>query len=423
MSHNMIRECIGTFFLFALSVPALVAQESLEAQIQNQNRELELLQGKMTQIQTEIEDLKLQVTRRDLLRYGLPKLAPDEKLIQHAAMCLVYSEEHEQARWVAHMILPDVIQGNYGRSNDFRPDPMIASGSAIEQDYFLKELGPDSNYIYDGFGYDRGHLAPSADFRWSPQALSESYFYSNMSPQVPALNREGWAELENMLREYVRSHPQAPLYVVTGPVLEVNLPKIARSVNGVSIPKQYFKVIVDLAQKKGIAFLVPNDELRYPIEHYAMSIKDLEKITGLDFYEKLDGALEAEIEGQKDPKWWLPDREKEDVSPLDPLSLPRNTFNTIQAKLYANSGEKIKVRGTVVSSKLSSKGNIFLNLDKKFPNQVFTVTIFSREVQNFSYAPQKVLLGKEIEVTGKISDFNGVPSMVIDSEKLVEIIR
>src|SRR5690606_2430798 len=101
-----------------------------------------------------------------------------------------------QARWVAHIILPDIIDGQVTRSNDFRVDPMVRSGTAVEADYFLQSQKPDGTIEYDGFGYDRGHLAPSADFRWSESALSESYYYSNMSPQLAEFNRNGWAELE-----------------------------------------------------------------------------------------------------------------------------------------------------------------------------------------------------------------------------------
>ena len=126
-------------------------------------------------------------------------------------MSLVYSEEHEQAKWVAHIISPDIITGNVSRTNDFRPDPHVSTGSTVEEDYFLKYLQPDSSYKYDGYGFDRGHLAPSADFRWSTTALSESYFYSNMSPQRPEFNRGTWAELEGLHSWVHFPQPQNPI--------------------------------------------------------------------------------------------------------------------------------------------------------------------------------------------------------------------
>jgi len=101
--------------------------------------------------------------------------------------------------------------------------------------------------------------------------------------------------------------------------------------------------------------------------------------------------------------------------------LPRNHFNTVQAKYYAGKNETITVCGTVVSTKLSSKGNVFLNLDKSFPNQIFTVSIFKDQLINFSYLPHEELIGKTIYVTGKVTDFNGTPSMSIQDEQAIKI--
>lgn len=129
-----------------------------------------------------LETIKFEMIHRDLETVGLPSMLPGSKVVWHSAWCLEYSEQHEQARWVAHIITSDITTGVVSRTNDFRPDPDISTGSAVEADYLLKYLQKDSTYKYDGFGYDRGHLAPSADFRWSQKALSESYLYSNMPP-------------------------------------------------------------------------------------------------------------------------------------------------------------------------------------------------------------------------------------------------
>lgn len=164
----------------------------------------------------------------------------------HSCMALVYDEAHEQAKWVAHMVLPDIMEGKISRSNDFRTDPLVKTGSTDETDYFLKTQQPNGSYTYDGFGYDRGHLAPSADFRWSLKALSESYLYSNMSPQLPEFNRELWSGLEDKVRAYIYRNPTSRLFVVTGPILDAKPPVIERSVNKVAIPKAFFKVLLDL---------------------------------------------------------------------------------------------------------------------------------------------------------------------------------
>ena len=139
------------------------------------------------------------------------------ELVKHNALALSSSEEHEMARWMAHIILDDVAEGRTSRTNDFRIDEMVSSGSSEEADYFLKSKDKAGEWEYDGYGYDRSHLAPSADFRWNQQALSESYFYSNMTPQDPDFNRGAWAELESYIRSYAIEY-QVDLYIVTGPI-------------------------------------------------------------------------------------------------------------------------------------------------------------------------------------------------------------
>jgi endonuclease G len=357
----------------------------------------------------------------DLLANALPALAPGDELVTHSVMALVYSETHEQAKWVAHVLVPDVMEGVVGRTNDFREDPKIKTGSAVEADYFLKSQGADGKWIYDGFGYDRGHLAPSADFRWSEKALSESYYYSNMSPQVADLNRGKWSDLENYMRSYIFRNPESKLYIVTGPVLKEDLPVIERGVNQISIPEQYFKVAFDPILQRGIAFIMPNIEPPYPVESYAVSINEVESLTGIDFFPGLDDQVENTVEYMKDVAPFIPEIVAGDVEPIYPPSLPPNTFNTVQAKIYMDSGESITVCGTVVSTKVTRNGHVFLNLDKQFPNHIFTVTIWKDDLSNFSYDPAAELMGKKVFVTGKVSDFSGIPSMNIQKDKAIKV--
>lgn len=398
----------------------LSAQE-VETKIINIENKIENSKNTQDSLYSVLELLKLEKIHEDILENGLPKLEPTDTLIEHRAYCLVYDEKYEQAKWVAHIISVDILNGRFGRSNDFRPDTLIKTGSAEEADYFLKIMQPDSSYKYDGFGYDRGHLAPSADFRWSQIALSESYFYSNMSPQRPEFNRGGWADLEDLMRAYVYDKKQS-IYVVTGPVLNDSLKVIKRSVNQVSIPKYFFKIAYDAKNQKGIAFLMPNDLITKPIISYAKTIDEIEEITGIDFFASLSLNVQKDIESQKDIDWWLPARQKGDVAPMESKDLPKNSFNTVQAKHFIDNGEKVKICGTVVSTYKSQKGNVFINLDKQYPNQIFSISIFSSSMINFTYEPEKYLKGKTICVKGKISEYRGIPSMIIENQRHIEII-
>ena len=406
-------------FLFISFALHFNAQVSFTEQIASKQKELEQLIENEKKLKIEMEQLKLARIRFNLEKEVLPELLSGEEVVMHAAMALVYSEKDEQAKWVAHIITPDVSSGLVGRSNDFRPDSLVKTGSAVEEDYFIKEPLSDGTFKYDGFGFDRGHLAPSADFRWSAKALSESFYYSNMSPQRPEFNRVSWAKLEDLFRSYVDKN-KTELYVVTGPLLRDGLPKVERAKNKPTIPVYYFKVVVDKANKRAIGFLMPNKLCEGPTESYSVSIDSIETLTGINFFAALPDDLENELEQQKDVKPWMSPKEQNDVKPLDPAELPKKHFNTVQAKLYKGQNETITVCGTVVSTKLSSKGNIFLNLDKGFPNQIFTVTIFKDKVINFSYLPNEELFGKTICVEGKVADFNGTPSMVVEDEHAIK---
>jgi endonuclease G, mitochondrial len=410
--------CYACFIAF-LTAFSLHSQ-TLETQIQAAYQKIQALEGQKKIVQAEIEGLKFQKINRDLDVVGLPTLLSGDALVSHAAMRLAYCEEHEQARWVAHVILPDVMSGSVFRSNDFRPDPDVTTGSAVEADYFLKQLQPDSTWKYDGFGYDRGHLAPSADFRWSQTALSESYFYSNMSPQRAELNREAWGDLEDKVRGYLYRNPEVQLYVVTGPLLEPDLSVIERGPNKVSIPRSYWKVVLDLQNQRGIGFMLPNRGVTEPLTSFVVSIKEIEALTGLNFFSNLPDDIENKVEAQKNPVDWLSESALGEVAPMFAPDLPRNHFNTTQAKLYKGKNDVVHVCGTIVGARRSRAGNILLNFDRQFPNQVFTVFIKKEFIPNFSYDPEHVLKGKVICAKGRVVDLDGTPTMFVEGEGALE---
>ena len=388
--------------------------QPIQKQLDSLTAILEAMDAQRSQVLSQLEGVKLNKIRVDLKAWGLP----DSAYITHSAMMLSYNEEHEQANWVAHIILPDIKDGAVTRTNDFRPDPKVRTGTAVEADYFLKYLQEDSSYVYDGFGYDRGHLAPSADFRWSYTALSESYYYSNMTPQRPGFNRYSWAELENALRSYVYNHPGTQLYVVSGPVLHEDLPAISRSVNGVSIPESYFKIAVDLDRQRGIGFIMPNRQISAPIETFAKPIREIEAELGYDFGSNLPAEIQDEIETQTEVKIWL-DLPESDVQPLDPTQLSQGHFNTIQAKIHMGKNREIIVCGTVVSMRKSKSGNIWMNLDKNFPNHVFSAYIPKDKVLGFPFNPMEQWSQKELCIEGVVQNFDNIPTIRIDRSKQI----
>ena len=390
-------------------------------EIEEINKQIDSINLVKSQLMEELEFHKLQWIQDEIIKVGTPKSEIEQEIISHSAYQLSYNEEHEQANWVMHMILPDIINGNVSRSNDFRIDPLIKTGSAQESDYFLKKMKADSSYEYDGFGFDRGHLAPSADFRWSKKALSESYYYSNMSPQIGDFNRQKWASLENWIREYVTLN-NVSLIIVTAPVLNDKLQKSERSINHISIPEYFIKVALDKENKRGIGFILPHKKIDRPLESYAVSIDSVEKILGYDLFSGLDENLENEIESQLIYQPWLPIDQKGDLIAIPLSQLPNKAFNTNGVRQYINDGKKHTICGKAVSTKKHEKGHVFINLDKKFPNQIFSVSIFNSSIQNFDYEPQIYLKDKNVCFTGKVSEYKGTASMIIDNGKQVRLV-
>lgn len=368
-----------------------------------------------------IETYKLGKIQEDLDLIGLPAAQSGDEIIHHSALTLAYADKFEQARWVTHIITEDVTKGTVFRTNDFRPDEKVSTGSAVEADYFLKKMKTDSTWAYDAFGYDRGHLAPSADFRWSKTALSESYYYSNMSPQLAEFNRGAWGDLEDAVRGYLYRNPGTSLYIVTGPILTNGLPVIERGKHNVSIPAMYWKAVLDLNNKKAIGFMMPNQSITQPLAAFAVSINEIEKATGLDLFNKLPIALQESLEKQTNTTDWLPQVNTLDIEPMSQEKMPRNHFNTLIAGQMMGQTEVVNVCGTVVGARLSKAGNVLINLDKQFPNQVFTVFVKKENLLNFNYDLIEVLKNKVVCVKGKVINQGGVATMYIQNQNDITV--
>lgn len=223
--------------------------------------------------------------------------APDHQIRRFGNFVICYRESYEQAEWAAYCLESSELEKNASRGNDFRPDPEITTGSASLADYKKS-------------GYDRGHLAPAADFSFSEEAMSESFYLSNMSPQAPGLNREIWQYLEGQVRIWAKEYGR--VYVVTGPVLEKPADQYdSIGKNQVSVPEYYYKAILaplyqdqdDAAEPetckelKAIGFILPNQKCPDTFWDYAVTIDEIERRTGLDFFAFLEDTLENTIEG------------------------------------------------------------------------------------------------------------------------------
>lgn len=237
----------------------------------------------------------------DVSKFNFIPTSTTNEVIFNPYFALSYSEEHEQAEWVAYELTKERLNMPWvSRTDAFLPDPQVRKESA-------------SSYDYRGSGYDRGHLVPAADMAFSEDAMQYSFLMSNISPQSRNFNQGIWRELEELTRNWAKDNKA--LYVVTGPVLS-EIPKGAIGENEVSIPKAYFKVLLDYTepQLKGIAFIIPNEVSYEPLFKYAVSIDEAEKQTGLDFFPKLlSSEEEMELEAKFNIDLWTFSKAKFDL--------------------------------------------------------------------------------------------------------------
>lgn len=210
-------------------------------------------------------------------------------IVKHHFYTLSYSEKHEQAEWVAY----ELKKSQLSYSNLDRPyfieDPEVVSGSASWKNYKRS-------------GYDKGHLCPACDRRFSVEAFNETFYTSNISPQKHAFNAGIWNTLEQKTRYWAAKYDG--VYVVTGGVLAPNLKTIGKE--DVTVPHYFYKIVLDNSRGdyKVIAFLLPHEDSEKPLHTFVVSIDEIEKMTGINFFPNLPDAIENKLEKSRDYKGW-----------------------------------------------------------------------------------------------------------------------
>ncbi|HAK75949.1 MAG TPA: endonuclease [Runella sp.] len=224
--------------------------------------------------------------------FGLPAIGSNDQIIRHHRITLRYREQYEQADWVAYKLLGDEARAYLSRDgNKFVPDPLVKTGSATHADYTRS-------------GYDRGHLAPAGDFNISPDDKQETFYMSNISPQVGDFNRGIWNDLEQKFRQWAQRDEE--LYIVTGPVLKPGLPTIGKN-NEIAVPEMYYKIALCLTdrQPRMIGFLLKNEFSSENLKTFVVSVDEIERLTGIDFFPKLPDALEKKLESSTTTQGWF----------------------------------------------------------------------------------------------------------------------
>lgn len=213
-----------------------------------------------------------------------------------------YDTSKKHARWVAFKFFDLTAEVNVNRSPDdsFTADPSLNTNyQRTRSDFGAK-------------GFDRGHLCASADRLYSQEANLQTFYYTNMSPQKNSFNTGVWQSLENLTRAWGRSNTlRDTLYVVKGGTIdkEEQIWKYIDNDRSKPVPKYYFMAFLNKKgdKYKGIAFWL-DQTITYPtnvkLANYAISIDQLEELTGIDFFVNLNDNLEKAIEQQLQLDAW-----------------------------------------------------------------------------------------------------------------------
>ena len=200
-----------------------------------------------------------------------------------------YSAQDFQSEWVVYLLTKKETEGDVERSNEFATDPTIPNSP--------------TKLDYNQTGYDRGHQAPAADMKFTSQAMEECFYMTNMSPQEPSFNRGIWKDLEEDVRAWCGE--KESIYVVTGALFEQD--KRMRK-SKITVPSHFYKILFDPIRVEMVAFLLPNQEGEKPMSKYAISVDDLEKRSGIDFFPQLADSLENRLETSINISSWYPNQ-------------------------------------------------------------------------------------------------------------------
>ncbi len=220
----------------------------------------------------------------------LYELDPIESFLTYEGYLIQFDSLKRVPDYSIHRITPNQLKDSSGvrasrkESPDFRVDQRIDKYSAERSDYYKS-------------GYDRGHYVPAGDFVYSQRLKNETFYYSNVSPQLKELNRYGWKYLEEAIRQKVLVC-NCEAFVITGALFNEAPNSIGE--NKVGVPDQLYKIAFFPKLRKVFAFKMENTTSRYqpPLSNYQLTVNELERQSGLDFFERIENKAEEKLESK-----------------------------------------------------------------------------------------------------------------------------
>jgi endonuclease G len=230
--------------------------------------------------------LALGLAAEDHLKFGRP--ACDGPVLDKKFFVVCHDGEHKIPKWVAYALTPEDLTAPVADRDNirFKADPELppAQRAALAD--------------YTNSGYDKGHMAPAADFKRSEEAMRATFVLSNAVPQRHGVNAGAWAKLEAAVRGLADS--RNTVWVFTGPVFVGKRPLKTIGKSKVAVPSHTFKAILCLrpdGEKEMFAYVLPNlDKAKSTLVDYAFSVNYVERLTALDFFDGLPAEEQSGLE-------------------------------------------------------------------------------------------------------------------------------
>lgn len=214
----------------------------------------------------------------------------DNKIIEYTGFTVAFNPLMHQPNYVVWELRDNELDGpNTRKDAKFMQDTRVDGCATLDD--------------YRGSGFDRGHMAPAADMKWDPAAMADCHFLTNISPQTHKLNNGAWNTLENRCRNWAKKFGR--VIIITGPVLSDKLNyTIGRS--GIPVPERFFKVILapDENPPRGLAFIMENSQISQGLDQTVTTIRQVEEITGFDFFSALPDDQEQMAETSNNYLSW-----------------------------------------------------------------------------------------------------------------------
>ena len=225
----------------------------------------------------------------------------DVQVLRKTGFVTGYAKEWRLPMWTAWNLTASHTTGPYKRKGvKFQEDDEVPYPKAMNSDYYSS-------------GYDRGHMCPSGDNKWSRQAQEDCFLFTNMCPQSHNLNGGDWNDLEMKCRTWAKRYGN--IYIVCGPVFRNSRPSRTIGRNRVWVPDGFYKVVLRMNQRSdrgrqrgdaiaAIGFYYDNEDGHRPLSDYVMTVDEVEEMTGLDFFSGLSDKTEQRVEAQADLRDW-----------------------------------------------------------------------------------------------------------------------